>query len=73
MRQVLILHDVEGFTHQEIGDLLGVDPGTSKSQLFRARAKMRAHLKGQGHHVPERAKRPRATAAAQRANAAMSA
>jgi RNA polymerase sigma-70 factor (ECF subfamily) len=49
MRQVMILHDVEGFTHQEIGEMLGIDPGTSKSQLFRARAKMRAHLKGQGH------------------------
>ena len=54
MRQVLILHDVEGFTHQEIGDLLGVDPGTSKSQLFRARAKMRAHLKGQGYPTREK-------------------
>jgi RNA polymerase sigma-70 factor (ECF subfamily) len=49
MRQVLILHDVEGFTHQEIGELLGVDAGTSKSQLFRARGKMRAQLKSQGH------------------------
>jgi RNA polymerase sigma-70 factor (ECF subfamily) len=44
MRQVLILHDVEGYTHEEIGDLLGVTPGTSKSQLFKARAKMRTML-----------------------------
>ena len=44
MRQVLILHDVEGYTHEEIGDVLGVTPGTSKSQLFKARAKMRATL-----------------------------
>ncbi len=43
-RQVLLLHDVEGYTHQEIGDLLGIDPGTSKSQLFRARRAMRAML-----------------------------
>ena len=41
MRQVLILHDVEGYTHEEIGDALGISAGTSKSQLFKARAKMR--------------------------------
>jgi len=46
MRQVLILHDVEGYTHEEIGDALGVTSGTSKSQLFKARAKMRALLDG---------------------------
>ncbi|MDX1674890.1 MAG: sigma-70 family RNA polymerase sigma factor [Longimicrobiales bacterium] len=45
MRQVLVLHDVEGFTHEEIGELLGVAPGTSKSQLFKARAKMRTMLR----------------------------
>lgn len=46
MREVLILHDVEGYTHEEIGDVLGVTSGTSKSQLFKARAKMRALLSG---------------------------
>jgi RNA polymerase sigma-70 factor (ECF subfamily) len=46
MRQVLILHDVEGYTHEEIGDVLGVTSGTSKSQLFKARAKMRSLLSG---------------------------
>jgi RNA polymerase sigma-70 factor (ECF subfamily) len=44
MRQVLILHDVEGYTHEEIGDALGVTSGTSKSQLFKARARMREFL-----------------------------
>jgi RNA polymerase sigma-70 factor, ECF subfamily len=44
MRQVLVLHDVEGYTHQEIGEMLGVSPGTSKSQLFKARARMRIIL-----------------------------
>lgn len=44
MRQVLVLHDVEGFTHDEIGDMLGIAAGTSKSQLFKARAKMREML-----------------------------
>ena len=45
MRKILILHDVEGYTHDEIGELLGVAAGTSKSQLFKARAKMREMLK----------------------------
>ena len=45
MRKVLILHDVEGYTHDEIGELLGTAAGTSKSQLFKARAKMRVILK----------------------------
>jgi RNA polymerase sigma-70 factor (ECF subfamily) len=44
MRKVLILHDVEGYTHEEIGEVLGVAAGTSKSQLFKARAKMRELL-----------------------------
>ena len=46
MRKVLILHDVEGYTHEEIGTALGVTSGTSKSQLFKARAKMRRMLRG---------------------------
>jgi RNA polymerase sigma-70 factor (ECF subfamily) len=45
MRSVLVLHDVEGFTHEEIGDLLGIAAGTSKSQLSKARAKMRQMLR----------------------------
>jgi RNA polymerase sigma-70 factor (ECF subfamily) len=44
MRRVLVLHDVEGYTHEEIGEMLGVNPGTCKSQLFKARAKMRDML-----------------------------
>ena len=48
MRQVLILHDVEGYTHDDIGEVLGVTAGTSKSQLFKARAKMRELLRGVG-------------------------
>lgn len=45
-REVLILHDVEGYTHEEIGRLLGISAGTSKSQLSRARQKLRARLNG---------------------------
>jgi RNA polymerase sigma-70 factor, ECF subfamily len=44
MRRVLVLHDVEGYTHEEIGGMLGVTPGTCKSQLFKARARMRRLL-----------------------------
>ena len=44
LRQVLILHDVEGYTHEEIANVLGVTSGTSKSQLFKARSKMRVLL-----------------------------
>ncbi len=43
-RTVFLMHDLEGFTHEEIGAALGVQPGTSKSQLFRARAKLREEL-----------------------------
>jgi RNA polymerase sigma-70 factor, ECF subfamily len=44
MRRVLVLHDVEGYTHEEIGTMLGIHPGTCKSQLFKARARMRGLL-----------------------------
>ena len=47
MRRVLVLHDVEGYTHEEIGEMLGINPGTCKSQLFKARAKMRRMLSPQ--------------------------
>jgi len=43
-RQVFVLHDVEGYKHDEIGALLGVNPGTSKAQLHRARMILRRHL-----------------------------
>jgi len=43
-RTVLVLHDVEGFTHQEIGHRLGITDGTSKSQLHGARKAMRRLL-----------------------------
>ena len=43
-RAVFVLHDVEGYTHEEIGTILGIHTGTSKSQLFRARARLRKAL-----------------------------
>lgn len=43
-RQVFYLHDVEGYTHEEIAASLGITSGGSKSQLFKARAKLRRLL-----------------------------
>jgi RNA polymerase sigma-70 factor, ECF subfamily len=43
-RTVFVLHDVEGFTHEEIAEQLGITTGGSKSQLFKARAKLRRML-----------------------------
>lgn len=41
-RTVLLLHDVQGMTHEEIGEILEIAPGTSKSQLARARQALRS-------------------------------
>jgi RNA polymerase sigma-70 factor (ECF subfamily) len=43
-RTVFVMHDVEGYTHEEIGAVLGIEPGTSKAQLSRARARLREAL-----------------------------
>ena len=43
-RQVFVLHDVEGFTHEEIGEMLGVTAGGCKAQLHRARMLLRRVL-----------------------------
>jgi RNA polymerase sigma-70 factor (ECF subfamily) len=43
-REVFVLHDVEGYTHEEIAGLLNVTAGTSKSQLHRARMNLRQYL-----------------------------
>ena len=43
-RAVFVMHDVEGFTHEEIGERLGITAGTSKGQLFKARRVIRARL-----------------------------
>jgi RNA polymerase sigma-70 factor (ECF subfamily) len=43
-RAVLVLHDIEGFTHEEIAQRLGITAGTSKGQLFKARRAVRARL-----------------------------
>jgi RNA polymerase sigma-70 factor (ECF subfamily) len=43
-RTVFVLHDVEGYKHEEIGRLLGISTGTTKAQLHRARMLLRRHL-----------------------------
>jgi RNA polymerase sigma-70 factor, ECF subfamily len=43
-RAVFVMHDVEGFTHEEIAEALGVTAGTSKAQLSRSRGKLRLAL-----------------------------
>lgn len=43
-RTVFLMHDLEGYSHGEIAETLGVAEGTSKARLFRARARLRASL-----------------------------
>jgi len=49
-RAVFVLHDVEGFEHREIGGLLGISDGTSKSQLHKARMRLRRVLATDSGH-----------------------
>ena len=51
-RTVFVMHDVEGYTHEEIGAALGIESGTSKAQLSRARAKLREALRPFRDHQP---------------------
>ncbi|MDP9279311.1 MAG: RNA polymerase sigma factor [Gemmatimonadota bacterium] len=44
-RSVIVLHDVEGFTHAEIGEMLGIPGGTARSDLHHARQRLRGLLK----------------------------
>lgn len=44
-RTVFVLHDVEGYEHEEVARMCGISPGTSKSQLHKARMKLRRLLK----------------------------
>jgi len=43
-RSVFLLHDVEGYEHEEVADMLGCSVGTSKSQLHKARMRLRQLL-----------------------------
>ena len=44
LRSVFILHDVQGFKHREVAEILDCSEGTSKSQLFKAREQLRKKL-----------------------------
>lgn len=50
-RMVFVLHDIEGLNHKEIADRLQLSEGTSKSQLFKARAILRRLLTGREHET----------------------
>ena len=52
-RMVFILHDLEGYEHDQIGKMLGCAVGTSKSQLHKARIRLRQLLTGR-HHTPRK-------------------
>jgi RNA polymerase sigma-70 factor (ECF subfamily) len=43
-RTAFVLHDVEGLAHHEVAELLGISEGTSKSQVHKARARLRTIL-----------------------------
>ena len=45
-RAAFVLHDVEGFEHRQIAEILGVAEGTSKSQVHKARLRLRSYLTG---------------------------
>ena len=52
LRPVFVMHDVEGYTHDEIAGTLGIPVGTSKARLFDARAKLRLALAAfAGDHI----------------------
>jgi RNA polymerase sigma-70 factor (ECF subfamily) len=44
MRSVIVLHDVQGFAHAEIGQMLGIPEGTARSDLHHARQRLRKRL-----------------------------
>ena len=50
-RQAFVLHDVEGYEHNEIAELLGCSIGNSKSQLHKARARLRKLLQEAGRET----------------------
>jgi RNA polymerase sigma-70 factor, ECF subfamily len=50
-KKMFLLHDVEGYGHEEIAKILGCSVGNSKSQLHKARVRLRKLLRGQGEHA----------------------
>jgi RNA polymerase sigma-70 factor (ECF subfamily) len=52
-RVIFLLHDVEGYEHGEVAEILGCTVGNCKSQLHKARIKLRKILRGKAHFVVE--------------------
>ena len=50
-RAVFVLAEVEGYAHREVGELLGISEGTSKSQLFYAKRRLREMLKDEAQEM----------------------
>ncbi len=46
LRTVFVLKEIEGYSHQEIGEMLGIRPGTSKIRLYRARKELQNSIEG---------------------------
>jgi len=51
LRAALVMHTIEGYSHAEVGEMLGIAEGTSKARVFDARARLRKAL---GPHLKER-------------------
>ena len=51
-RMIFVLHDIEGYDHAEIAGLLGCSVGNTKSQLHKARLRLRKVLRGEDHTSP---------------------
>ncbi|MBA3671972.1 MAG: sigma-70 family RNA polymerase sigma factor [Gemmatimonadaceae bacterium] len=66
-RTVFLMHDVEGYTHEEIAAELGITAGGSKSQLFKARARLRTML---AHLIDSPVRSPHRTRTAEHATPA---
>jgi len=54
-RTIFVLHDVQGYEHNEIADIIGCSIGNSKSQLFKARLKLRSYLENKGKKFEKKA------------------
>jgi RNA polymerase sigma-70 factor, ECF subfamily len=57
-RSIFLLHDVEGYEHKEIAEMLGCSIGNSKSQLHKARMKLRSKLQTHAAEIPREHEQP---------------